>query len=148
MNENQIVLSVVVRDTGIGIREEDMDKLFDSFTRIEESRNRNIEGTGLGLNLTKKLVEMMGGEILAESVYGKGSCFTAKVPQTIVNPEPLGDFEKRYQQFVDALETKSLSFVAPDAKLLVVDDVEMNLRVIKGLLKKTCIQIDLTGHFD
>ena len=142
LDENQIALTVVVRDTGIGIREEDKDKLFDSFTRIEESRNRNIEGTGLGLNLTKKLVDMMGGEIFAESVYGKGSCFTAKVPQTIVNPEPLGDFEKRYQQFVDALETKSLSFVAPDAKLLVVDDVEMNLRVIKGLLKKTCIQID------
>lgn len=139
---NQVMLSIAVRDTGIGIREEDMDKLFDSFTRIEESRNLNIEGTGLGLNLTKKLVNMMGGEIFAESVYGKGSCFTAKIPQTIVNPEPLGDFEKRYQQFIDASETKRQSFVAPNAKILVVDDVEMNLKVMNGLLKKTGMQID------
>lgn len=140
--ENQVVLTVIVEDTGIGIREEDMDKLFESFARIEENRNRNIEGTGLGLNLTKKLVDMMGGEIFAESVYGKGSCFTAKISQTVVNLEPLGDFEKRYHQFLDASETKRQSFVAPNVKLLVVDDVDMNLRVIKGLLKKTRMQID------
>lgn len=142
VEEKQILLTIEVRDTGIGIREEDMGKLFDSFTRIEESRNRNIEGTGLGLNLTKKLVDMMEGQIYAESIYGKGSCFTAKIPQTVVSAEPLGDFEKRYQQFLDALETKRQSFVAPNAKILVVDDVEMNLKVIKGLLKKTGIQID------
>ena len=65
LSENQITLNISVKDTGIGIREEDLNKLFSSFTRIEEKRNRNIEGTGLGLNLTKKLVEMMGGEIHA-----------------------------------------------------------------------------------
>lgn len=140
--ENRIMLIVSVKDTGIGIREADMEKLFQSFTRIEENRNRNIEGTGLGLNLTKNLVEMMGGEIYAESIYGKGSCFTAKIPQEVINPEPMGDFEKQYQQFLNASEAHEVSFTAPDAQILVVDDVEMNLKVIKGLLKKTCIQID------
>ena len=86
-----MALVIAVKATGIGIRQEDLDKLFQSFTRIEEKRNRNIEGTGLGLNLTKRLVEMMGGEIFAESSYGKGSCFTAKIPQKVINPEPLGD---------------------------------------------------------
>ena len=140
--EEQIMLTIQVKDTGIGIREEDLEKLFHSFTRIEEKRNRNIEGTGLGLNLTKNLVEMMGGEIHAESVYGEGSCFTAKIPQQVINPEPMGDIEKQYQQFLHASESQRLSIVAPDAKILVVDDVEMNLKVIKGLLKKTEIQID------
>ena len=140
--DNRIMLTIAVKDTGIGIREEDLAKLFTSFTRLEEKRNRNIEGTGLGLNLTKNLVEMMGGEIYAESTYGKGSCFTAKIPQLIVDPEPIGDFEKRYQQFLDVSESHKLTLVAPDAQILVVDDVEMNLKVFKGLLRKTGIQID------
>lgn len=140
--KNQITLVIAVKDTGIGIRQEDLDKLFQSFTRIEEKRNRNIEGTGLGLNLTKRLVEMMGGEIFAESTYGKGSCFTAKIPQKVINPELLGDFEKRYQQLLHTTDTQRMSFVAPDAQVLVVDDVDINLKVFKGLLKKTGIQID------
>lgn len=140
--DHQIMLTIAVKDTGIGIREEDLEKLFNTFTRLEEKRNRNIEGTGLGLNLTKNLLKMMGGDISAESIYGKGSCFTAKVPQMVINPEPMGDFEKRYQQFVHTSETHQLSLVAPDAQILVVDDVEINLKVIKGLLKKTSIKID------
>lgn len=140
--DSRVLLTITVKDTGIGIREDDMKKLFDSFTRIEENRNRNIQGTGLGLNLTKNLVEMMGGEIYAESVYGNGSTFTAKIPQLVINPEPMGDFQKRYQQFLNKPERKRISFVAPNARILVVDDVEMNLKVIKGYLKKTQIQID------
>lgn len=140
--QNQILLKIAVKDMGIGIREEDLNKLFNAFTRIDEKRNRNIEGTGLGLNLTKNLAEMMGGKICAESTYGKGSCFTVTIPQKVINPEPMGDFEKRYQQFLNTSETQVLSIVAPDAQILVVDDVEINLKVIKGLLKKTCIQID------
>ena len=69
VSSRQIMLIVSVRDTGIGIKKEDLKKLFQSFTRLEEKRNRNIEGTGLGLNLTQKLVQMMGGEITVESVY-------------------------------------------------------------------------------
>ncbi|MDD6796785.1 MAG: ATP-binding protein [Clostridia bacterium] len=142
MPENQVMLKVEVEDTGIGIKEEDLKKLFNSFTRLEEKRNRNIEGTGLGLNLTKNLVQMMGGEISAESTYGKGSCFKAKIPQKVINQEPIGDFEKRYQLFVDNSESQGISVVAPDAHILAVDDVEINLKVIAGLLKKTCIQVD------
>ena len=141
-SEEQILLIIAVSDTGIGIKEEDLGKLFESFTRIEEKRNRNIEGTGLGLNLTKNLVDLMGGEVLVESTYGKGSCFTAKIPQIIVDAKPMGDFGKRYRQYLNTLDDNTLSFSAPEAKILIVDDVEMNLKVVKGLLKETKIQID------
>lgn len=140
--DEQILLVITVRDTGIGIKEEDLGKLFESFTRIEEKRNRNIEGTGLGLNLTKNLVNLMGGEVFAESTYGKGSCFTAKIPQKIADAKPIGDFGKRYQQYLSTSDDDKLSFLAPDAKILVVDDVTMNLKVVEGLLKATKIQID------
>lgn len=140
--DEQILLVITVRDTGIGIKEEDLGKLFESFTRIEEKRNRNIEGTGLGLNLTKNLVNLMGGEVFAESTYGKGSCFTAKIPQKIADAKSMGDFGKRYQQYLSTSDDDKLSFLAPDAKILVVDDVTMNLKVVEGLLKATKIQID------
>ena len=140
--DEQILLVITVRDTGIGIKEEDLGKLFESFTRIEEKRNRNIEGTGLGLNLTKNLVNLMGGEVFAESTYGKGSCFTAKIPQKIADAKPMGDFGKRYQQYLSTSDDDKLSFLAPDAKILVVDDVTMDLKVVEGLLKATKIQID------
>ena len=140
--DEQILLVITVRDTGIGIKEEDLGKLFESFTRIEEKRNRNIEGTGLGLNLTKNLVNLMDGEVFAESTYGKGSCFTAKIPQKNADAKPMGDFGKRYQQYLSTSDDDKLSFLAPDAKILVVDDVTMNLKVVEGLLKATKIQID------
>ncbi|MGN1198790.1 MAG: ATP-binding protein [Acetatifactor sp.] len=141
-SDEQIRLVISVADTGIGIREEDLGKLFTSFTRIEEKRNRNIEGTGLGLNLTKNLVDLMGGEVIVESTYGRGSCFTARIPQKIVDATPMGDFSRRYQQYLSSSDDDTLSFSAPEAKILVVDDVEMNLKVVKGLLKETQIQID------
>ena len=141
-SDEQILLVISVADTGIGIKEEDLGKLFESFTRIEEKRNRNIEGTGLGLNLTKNLVDLMGGEISVESTYGKGSCFTAKIPQKIIDARPMGDFGKRYQQYLNTSDEDTLSFLAPEATILVVDDVEMNLKVVQGLLKATKIQID------
>lgn len=139
---DKLDLIITVTDTGIGIRKEDVGKLFESFTRVDEKTNRNIEGTGLGLNLTKNLVEMMGGEISVESVYGKGSCFTARIPQKVINAEPMGDFLERYQKFLNTSGGDVQSVLAPDARLLVVDDVEMNLRVVQGLLKATQIQID------
>lgn len=140
--DNRIKLFVSVEDTGIGIREEDLGKLFESFTRIEEERNRSIEGTGLGLNLTRNLVELMNGEISVESTYGKGSRFTVKIEQEIVDAAGIGDFAERYQNFLRASDEQIVSLLAPDAEILVVDDVEMNLKVVKGLLKETKIQID------
>lgn len=141
-SDEELLLVISVTDTGIGIRQEDLDKLFEQFTRLEENRNRNIEGTGLGLNLTKKLVDLMGGEIFVESTYGEGSCFTAKIPQRIADSTPMGDFGKQYQQYLQETDDSAIHFSAPDAKLLIVDDVEMNLKVAEGLLKETQIQID------
>ena len=140
--DSRIQLRVSVEDTGIGIREEDLGKLFESFTRVDEKRNRNIEGTGLGLNLTKNLAELMNGDISVESTYGKGSCFTVKIEQKIVDAAPIGDFAERYQNFLKVSDEKTVSLLAPEAEILVVDDVEMNLKVVKGLLKETKIQID------
>lgn len=142
ISEKNVVIVISVKDTGIGIKEEDLDKVFNSFTRVEEKRNRSIEGTGLGLNLTKTLVEMMGGDVYAESTYGKGSCFTAKIPQKVVDSEPIGDFEERYRQIINISDNRNMSIIAPDAEILVVDDAEMNLKVIQGLLKKTQIHVD------
>ena len=131
-----------IEDTGIGIREEDIDKLFLNFTRLDEKRNRNIEGTGLGLSLTQKLVDLMGGAIQVESTYGKGSKFTVSISQKIINDEPIGDFQKKYREFVNQKNENEKSVYIPDAKILVVDDVDMNILVVKGLLKRTHALVD------
>lgn len=137
-----INLRVVVKDTGIGITEENMKKLFDSFQRVEEIRNRNIEGTGLGLAITKQLVELMDGKIWVESQYGKGSVFYVEFPQKIISDEEIGNFAERYRKNMEKMKDYKESFIAPEARILVVDDVPMNLKVIQGLLKSTEIQIE------
>jgi len=134
-------LIIAVQDTGIGIRGEDIDKLFMTFQRLEEKRNRNIEGTGLGLNLTKRLVDLMGGDIQVKSEYGKGSTFIVAIPQIVKRSEPMGDFNERCNKAISVDEVR-YRFKAPHATILVVDDVPMNLRVMGGLLKETQIQID------
>lgn len=135
-----IMISVV--DTGIGIKPEDMDNLFEKFTRLDLEKNRTIEGTGLGLAITKQLVDIMGGSIDVQSVYGQGTNFAVSIPQTVVDYEQIGDFRERYAKSVLGREKYEESFVAPDAHLLVVDDNDMNIQVIKSLLKKTKVQID------
>ena len=140
--ENKMILKIEVEDSGIGIREADMDKLFLNFTRVDEQKNRSIEGTGLGLSLTKNLVELMGGKISVKSEYGKGSVFSAMIPQQVVNSEPLGDFTQKYQKYVHSAETAEHTILAPKAKILVVDDVEMNIKVAKGYLKQTKAEVD------
>ena len=138
-----LLLKIEVEDSGIGIRKSDMDKLFLNFTRVDERKNRNIQGTGLGLSLTKNLVELMGGEIHVKSEYGKGSVFTALIPQQIVNAEPLGDFTQKYQEFIRSAEMDQRILLAPKAKILVVDDVEMNLKVAQSYIKQTGAKVDL-----
>ena len=140
--DNTIALAVSVRDTGIGIRQEDIKKLFTAFERIDEKRNRNIEGTGLGINITQRLLTLMGSKLKVESVYGEGSVFSFVINQTIVNPEPMGDFEESYRRSVKNHQEYREKFVAPDANILAVDDTIMNLTVIKGLLKQTLVNID------
>lgn len=141
-DEENIRLIVAVRDTGMGIKYEDQQKLFDSFQRLDVERNRNIEGTGLGLSITKQLIEMMNGTISLESSYGRGSTFTVEIPQRARSFEPIGDFQARIQERAEFGETYQSSFQAPDARILVVDDVPMNLKVLRELLKSTHIQID------
>ncbi len=135
-------LRIDVEDTGKGIREEDKDKLFNNFTRLDEQKNRNIEGTGLGLSLTRKLVQLMGGKISVESEYGKGSVFTVELSQKIVNDAPVGDFFGRYKEYLDHHKTKSAVIDIHEAVILVVDDVEMNVQVVRGMLKRTHAEID------
>lgn len=142
IDEDQALLKISVQDTGIGIRKEDMDRLFDSFERMDEGKNRNIEGTGLGLAITKYLVELMKGNITVESEYGKGSVFRVELPQKIISSEPLGNFSEKYMGSVNAHQTYHESFQTPEARILVVDDVAMNLKVMVGLLKNTRMQID------
>ncbi len=139
---NDIFLKVSVSDTGIGIRPEDMDKLFSEFTRIEEKRNRNVEGTGLGLNITKGLLEMMGSRLEAESVYGSGSTFSFRLRQKVVKWDPLGDYGKSYHNALAKRPAYQEKFTAADAHVLVVDDNPMNLVVFRDLLKQTKVKID------
>ena len=142
IDDDNIYLCISVSDTGIGIKEEDLKKLFSAFERIEEERNRTIEGTGLGMNITKQLLTMMGAELSVSSVYGQGSNFSFQIAQKVLNHEPIGDFEEAYKKSLMQHEEYHESFKAPNASILIVDDTAMNLTVIKGLLKQTKIQID------
>ena len=141
-DDDTIQLTVSVRDTGIGIRQEDVDKLFTKFVRLELERNSTVEGTGLGLVITKRLLDMMGGNITVESEYGKGSLFTVTIPQKIVSDVSLGDFKERFEATLSETGKYRESFRAPNARILVVDDTQMNLNVVINLLKNTQIQLD------
>ncbi len=140
--EKETSLKISVTDTGIGIRHEDKDRLFRKFERMDIEKNSTIEGTGLGLAITGSLLEMMGGSIKVDSHYGHGSTFTAVIPQKVVSDEPIGDFREKYEKSISSLKVKKEQFHAPDANILVVDDTTMNLTVVKGLLRKTGINID------
>ena len=141
MADGNVLMQFSSIDTGIGIREEDMGKLFSKFERLDLQKNRTVEGTGLGLSITMNLVKMMGGELKVESVYGKGSTFTILLPQKVEKYEPIGDFRQRAESFIDQERNYQESFIAPDAEILVVDDSEMNLFVVENLLKRTQIQV-------
>lgn len=139
--DGTVILRMSVRDTGIGIKQEDIPLLFEGFERLNIKENRSIEGTGLGLAITERLAKRMNGKITVESVYGEGSTFTVYLPQKLIDATPVGDFEENYlKDRKDALVYNE-SFTAPEAKILVVDDNEINLSVTRSLLKKTQVQI-------
>ena len=139
--EDELLLKISVMDTGIGIRKEDMGKLFESFQRLDEEKNRNIEGTGLGMNITMSLLKMMGGDMKVDSEYQKGSTFTVIIPQKIIKDEPTGSFQKIQERNSWQSGSKKGSFIAPEGCALVVDDNEMNLTVFQSLLKRTKMQV-------
>ena len=139
-----VILDVCVRDTGIGIKEEDRAKLFESFERLEEKRNRNIEGTGLGMAIVVKLLSMMGSEIHLDSVYGKGSAFSFRLRQRIIYDQPIGDYAEHVRRSERNRREKAYLY-APNARVLLVDDNGMNLEVAKNLLKRNGITPDLSS---
>lgn len=137
--DDDFIINFSVKDTGKGIKREDIGNLFNAFERVDQLKNSGIEGTGLGLAITKKFAVMMGGNISVESIYGEGSDFIVTVPQRIVGDELMGDYHnndnpKKRDKYVP-------KFIAPTAKVLVVDDVKMNLTVVKLLLKETQMKI-------
>ena len=131
-----------VQDTGIGIRPEDMEKLYKPFERLDEEKNHGIEGTGLGLSITNRLLAMMNSALKVDSVYGEGSTFSFTVEQFILAEEPMGDFRRAYQEKIENAPAYHQAFTAPEARILVVDDTDMNLFVVQGLLKETKIHVD------
>ena len=136
------VIAYSVSDTGIGIKPEDMDKLFSAFERLDEKRNSGIQGTGLGLDISRQFVELMGDRLKVESVYGEGSNFSFTLRQKIVDPDPIGEFTERDTGAATSSGAYIPLFVAPDASILVVDDNEMNLQVISGLIRATRVRMD------
>lgn len=140
IQDSNVNLYFEVKDTGIGIKKEDLNKLFAEFERIEEKRNRNIEGTGLGISITTQLLTMMDSQLKVDSVYGEGSKFYFHLLQNIVDKEPIGDIEERIRE--QAVEySYEVSFVAPEAKILVVDDNQVNRKVFCNLLKELQMEI-------
>ncbi|MDR1759178.1 MAG: response regulator [Fibrobacter sp.] len=134
VNEDTVVLTINVADTGKGIKPENINKLFNDFVQIDPVANKNVEGTGLGLAITKNLLKAMNGNIKVESIYGKGSIFTVTLPQKITSLEPMGKLTES--------GGKMKEFTAPYAKVLVVDDIEVNLDVMEGLLLPYRVQVD------
>ena len=137
-----IELIVSVTDTGIGISEENLGKLFGKFERVDLERNSTKEGTGLGLAISKMLLEMMGGDIRVESTYGVGSTFTVVIPQKVLSEEPVGNFKEKFEKALGEKKAYHESFRAPEARLLIVDDTNMNLLVATEFLQDTLVGID------
>ena len=138
-SEDYVNLIIMVEDTGIGIKEEQLDKLFMEFERVDLEKNRNIEGTGLGLAIVYRMLKQMNGDITVSSIYGVGTKFTVTLPQKIISKDKIGKFELDYTEQAD--EKYQETFTAPGAKILVVDDHAMNLLVLQSLLKASKIQV-------
>lgn len=139
---NKLYLIMSVIDTGMGIREEDLDKLFDSFNRLDLAQNRYKQGTGLGLNITKQLTDIMEGELTVESKYGKGSCFTVEIPQDIIDDAPMGVIDKADNNDKIDKDIKKVVYLN-SPKILAVDDNSVNLKVLEAYLSNTGIEVDL-----
>ena len=160
---SRVKLIIAVKDTGIGIKQEDIGKLFVSFERVNMNETQNIQGAGLGLTLIKYLMELMGGKITAESEYGKGSVFTVELPQSLAQEGFQGtikEYEAALTQEHEKPRNDDRPFTCPDAKILVVDDTPVNLVVAKGMLKdfrahvqtaesgKECLELLKTNAYD
>lgn len=144
--KDKVELLVSVRDSGIGIREEDLDKLFDAFTQVDLKKNKAKEGTGLGLAICKQLVELMGGKIGVNSEYGKGSNFYFILPQKAVGDETVGDRQKDDTDSGKYRSQTEFGFTLPDTNVLLVDDNSINRMVAKALLEPLKMNIDVAEN--
>ena len=146
ISSDTVEMEILVEDTGIGIQNEEIDKLFSAFDRLDLEKTRNIEGSGLGLTITKHLLELMGSSISVKSEYGKGSCFFFRLTQGVYDATPIGDYKKAsLKPAKTGRMSVTSSFKAPSARILIVDDTPMNLQVISGLLKNNGMRIDTAG---
>jgi signal transduction histidine kinase/DNA-binding response OmpR family regulator len=140
ITENTVLLIIEVTDSGIGIKKGDLEKLFEDFVRLDFTANKDVDGAGLGLAITKNLVTAMGGDISVHSEYGKGSTFIVKLPQKIRSHEPFGTIKISEKHNNDNITVK---FNAPKARVLIVDDIDTNLKVAEGLMYPYKMKIDL-----
>ena len=138
--ERRVKLTFEISDTGIGIKEESIDRLFSKFDRVDEGQVHAIEGSGLGLCIVDRLVQLMHGTVEVSSVYGEGSTFTVTLEQEVIGEETVGSLQEEAKGAGRRRETIPV-FVAPEAKVLAVDDNKVNLTVIRGLLRKTEVQV-------
>lgn len=134
-----------VTDTGMGIKKENLPYLFSAFKRMDEEKNRYIEGTGLGLSIVKRLVDLMGGDISVNSVYTKGTTFVITLPQEIVSETEIGEIDFEVRHLMNERKYYKTSFLAPGARILIVDDNEANLMVEEKLLRETKVQTETAG---
>ncbi|MDE7029813.1 MAG: response regulator, partial [Lachnospiraceae bacterium] len=149
IDEDSLLLDIRVSDSGVGIKKEDLSKLFVEFERLDRLKNRSVEGSGLGLSIASRLAALMDGRISVESEYGKGSSFNVTIPQKIVSDVPIGNYRKRFELL--SSETAEESGVSledmrfPGKRVYVVDDNEMNLEVIASILEMIDIDVDRAG---
>ncbi|MGN0169957.1 MAG: hybrid sensor histidine kinase/response regulator [Lachnospiraceae bacterium] len=141
-DEKTICLKVQVKDTGIGIKEEDMRQAFGQFHEKIDPLDRLLDGLGLGLTVTNQILQQMGSCLEAESEYGQGSVFRFSLKQEVEDATPIGNKERVFRDTEKQVTEEGQEFLAPDAKLLAVDDNRMNLAVINGILKKSKMQVD------
>ena len=134
---DKLIMTIAVEDTGLGIKEEDMPKLFDAFEQVDVMKNRGKGGTGLGLSISNQLLIMMGGKLEVFSVYGSGSKFFFSIQQGIVSDAE----EKREEE-----QEENLHFIAPEAKILIADDNIINRKVAVQLLEPLQMQISTADN--
>ena len=146
--DDYIMLKIAVKDTGVGIRKEDRDSIFNKYLPKSPKDESDIEGMGLGLSLTQELLAKCGGHMSINSRYGEGSSFLVEIPQLVLNTEPMGDFAMRYRNASRKNKDNAEIFLAPEARILIVDDVELNIKMFRGFLNNSQVKIDeaLSGH--
>lgn len=145
IDETTCQMKFSVKDTGIGIKEEDIGKLFKSYVQVDTKTNHHKEGTGLGLAISKQLVDLMDGEVDVDSEYGKGSTFSFTVIQEVMDWRPAGRLEDFMYEEGEDDPADAKPFTAPEANILIVDDTRINLKVAQALFRPLCVKVDLAN---